>query len=172
MSRTHNIPRITGDRNIDPINDQEDQLGLDSEHRICEIIKTLKVKKSGNIACAMRLLAIEIAENLNHEAYQKYTAKSINDRIKNLSILSRQIQMMAEVSIRDPLNLDGPAFKYVLSELCKMFRSSILDSGYNEDQANCILRIFRDTLSNKEESLRQEVKKIGKGSSSNNVIAL
>ena len=169
MTAPHDVPSTIGGPGFGLFTAQEDQLSSNSEQRISKIIKIMEAPEGGDLIRAMRLLAIEIAESLDHGAYQVFTAKAVNDRIKNLCILSRQIQQTAEISDRDSINFDGPAFKYVLMELTNILKSSVHDAGFTEDDTNHILRVFRDNLKMREPDLRREVAKMGKGTSANKV---
>jgi uncharacterized protein YabE (DUF348 family) len=60
----------------------------------------------------------------------------------------------------DIVNLDGPKFRYVLSELMTAFKDSIREAGYDVEASNRILRAFRDNVSVREPDIRRKIKNV------------
>lgn len=143
-----------------PDGDEEDAAKLASNERMQGIITILENPEETDLGAAMRMVAIEIATTFGNRAYQLTGAKVVNDRIKNLRELSKQIQESADMSNRDYLNFDGPRFQYVLKEVVLLVRSSIVKAGLPTDTADHILRVFRDEFMAAEQTLRRETAKL------------
>lgn len=134
-----------------------------SAHRMQQIVKVLEDPEEVDLAGAMRILAVEIADSLTprgNNLVGVHDARGASARIKNLRELSKQIQEAADMSNRDVLNFDGPRFQFVFKELLLLFRQSVIKTGYPSDAADHILRVFREEFLAKEQDLRRETAKV------------
>lgn len=134
-----------------------------SAQRMQQIVQVLEDPDEVDLAGAMRILAVEIADSLTPKGgglAGVHDARSASARIKNLRELSKQIQEAADMSTRDFLNFDGPRFQFVFKELLLLFRQSVIKTGYASDAADHILRVFREEFLAKEQDLRRETAKV------------
>ena len=140
--------------------DDESESQQKSRARVDRIIQILDNPEETDLGGAMRMVAVEIATTFSSMDYRILGTKAVNDRIKNLRELSKQIQESAEMSNRDILNFDGPKFQFVFREMVVSFRASILKAGIPADTADHILRVFREEFLTREADLRRDTAKV------------
>lgn len=131
-----------------------------SQERMNRIINILDNPDETDLGGAMRMVAVEIATTFSSADYKFLGTKVINDRIKNLRELSKQIQESSEMSNRDFLNFDGPKFQFAFKELLVLFRSAVIKAGNPADVADHVIRVFRDEYLAREADLRRETAKV------------
>jgi hypothetical protein len=115
-----------------------------------------------------RLISLEIALVLNEQTNAMNSNDPIQDKkikhfevmVKSLRQLGQQLNDTEVFSKKDVLNFDGRKFQWVVQEIIKLFKNSIIDSGCDEVLANSVLKNFRDLFTSKEQEFRQGVDKI------------
>lgn len=86
--------------------------------------------------------------------------KPLAEQVKALRELSKTLVEAEALSKRDILNFDGPKFQFVLGELVKLYKKSLIQASMTESQANDVLKLFRDLLAVYEPVLRKETDRI------------
>jgi hypothetical protein len=114
----------------------------------------------------IRLIAIQIAGILvamaddgpiRRQASQRY----LNDQLKVYRELQRTLTESDALSTRDTLDLDGPKFKFIFTELIRLFRQALTDAGTPEPLAQNAMLQFGDLVKANDERLRIEMNKVG-----------
>ncbi len=126
--------------------------------KMTEIIELLDSADGVDVQAVAKLIAIEIAY-ISRSTNSLY-AKSATDRIKGLRDLLKTIQEGEEFGRKDTLNFDGPKFRYVLQEISRTIKASLKMAAIDTETTNHVLRIFRDQMGAREETLRKEVERI------------
>lgn len=131
--------------------------------RMGDILEMIEVPETP-VSEINRVIAGEIAaatgEIASLEQSSGYKLKFLMEQVKALRELSKTLSEAEVLSKKDILNFDGPKFQYVYQELIGIFKKSIKDAGMTEDQANTVLRNFRDMMAQKEPELRKSTEKI------------
>jgi hypothetical protein len=130
-------------------------------------IRALMTDDATPVAEIMRCIALEIvdvmaqmADDSPRDPLRKRTQKDLNDHIKALRDLQKTLTEAEMFSKRDSLNFDGPKFKYVFSELIKLFKQTMQDQKIDDDTVSVTMLTFKDNISAHEEQMRRELKKM------------
>jgi hypothetical protein len=123
------------------------------------------------LADISRLIALEIVEVVRNMARNQkdplargtYTQKELTDQIKALRELQRTLTESDSLSKKDVLNMDGPKFKFLFTELIRLFRLALKDSGTDEDLARNVMLQFGDLVKSHDEGIRRDLNKIESG---------
>ena len=124
----------------------------DPDQSLCEINKA--------IAMEIAYVSMQMAESVT-DVTKSYRISALKEQVKALRELAKTLIESDSLAKRDFLNLDGPKFQFVLGELMKLYKKSIVQSGLTEAQANDVLRTFRDLIAVYEPTIKKEVDRIG-----------
>ena len=135
--------------------------------RIAEMIADSEVA----LADISRLIALEIVQVVrNMTKNQKdplsrglYSQKELTDQIKALRELQKTLTESDSLSKKDTLNMDGPKFKFLFTELIRLFRLALKDSGTDEDLSRNVMLQFGDLVKANDEGIRRDLNKIESG---------
>jgi len=83
--------------------------------------------------------------------------------LQGLRILSAAVIALHDLQTQeDTIDLDGPKFRYVVSEFFRIFKRSVQEAGCNDVVVNTIMRFLADNLVSAEARIRANVKTIDK----------
>ena len=111
------------------------------------------------IAMEIAHISADIAKSAV-DVSRAYMVKPLAEQVKALRELSKTLVEAEALSKRDILNFDGPKFQFVLGELVKLYKKSLIQASMTESQANDVLKLFRDLLAVYEPVLRKETDRI------------
>jgi hypothetical protein len=108
----------------------------------------------------MSLACRELHAVSGHSSLE-FKLKPLVAEVHALRTLADTVRYETELAVEtDIVNLDGPKFRYVLSELMTAFKDSIREAGYDVEASNRILRAFRDNVSVREPDIRRKIKNV------------
>jgi hypothetical protein len=81
--------------------------------------------------------------------------RHFNDEIKAYRELQRTLTESDALSNKDTLNLDGPKFKFVFTEIIALFQQALKGAGVDDQLAHNVVLQFRDLVKMNEENLRR-----------------
>jgi len=114
----------------------------------------------------LKLIALEQAAVVNQMSSQKTEfsiggqGKRLDTKMKALTELRKTVQEAEELSKKDILNIDGPKFEFVFNLLCEWMAESVISNGLTPEQANNIMKTFRDKVTTGEIQMRKDVEKL------------
>lgn len=114
----------------------------------------------------LKLIAIEQANVVNQMSIKTTgwgmggQGKRLEVKMKALTELRKTVQEAEELSKKDILNFDGPKFEHVFGVLCDWTFAAMTANGLTEEQANNVMKTFRDKVSTEEVDLRKSTEKI------------
>jgi hypothetical protein len=133
------------------------QLALLSEMLSDPEIPTAQISKQIAIQMVRTIRMMKDVGPLRRSISQR----QLNDEIKALRILQRTLTDGDSRSRKDTLNMDGPKFRHLLTELIRLFQLALAGAGSDEELARTVMLQFGDLIKSHDEELRQEVGKIG-----------
>jgi hypothetical protein len=83
--------------------------------------------------------------------------RDLNDEIKAYRELQRSVTESDALATKDTLNLDGPKFKFVFTEIIGLFQQALKDAGVDHQLAQNIMLQFADLVKANDENLRREL---------------
>jgi hypothetical protein len=133
----------------------EPPVGLE---RISEMLANPEVP----IANIRRAIALEIAgviRKMTEDRPLRYRRprRHFNDEIKAYRELQRTLTESDALSNKDTLNLDGPKFKFLFTEMIRLFRQALQEAGVDHQLAHNTMLQFGDLVKVNEENLRREL---------------
>ena len=84
----------------------------------------------------------------------------LNARLKGYRGLHRSLLQNPVPARRDIFDLEGPSFRFVFSEMIRLFRSALDDSGSDPELAQNVMSQFTDLVKANDEPLRQGLAQI------------
>lgn len=114
------------------------------------------------IANIGRAVALEIASVIkkmteDRPPRHRRPRRHFNDEIKAYRELQRTLTESDALSNKDTLNLDGPKFKFVFTEIVGLFHQALKEAGVDHQLVQNIMLQFGDLVKVNEENLRKEL---------------
>ncbi|MGH9587953.1 MAG: hypothetical protein ACRD3F_13445 [Acidobacteriaceae bacterium] len=107
------------------------------------------------------LIKVMVGDGADRPVRRRVSHRDLNDQIKAHRELQKTLTESETLSKKDVLNLDGPKFQYVFTEIIGWFRRSLTQAGIEEALARNVLLQFGDLVKANDERIRHELGKIG-----------
>jgi hypothetical protein len=133
-----------------------------------ETLYTMVADPDAPIADISRLIAVQIAGILvamadERPTHRQASQRYLNDQVQVYRELQRTLTESDALSNRDTLDLDGPKFKFILTEIVRLFRQALKDAGIPESLAQNAMLQFGDLIKEHDERLCIAMKKVAPG---------
>jgi hypothetical protein len=124
------------------------------------------------VATVSRLISIEIAKTTRDlsklvgngaDPTLAWKSKFYAEHVKALRELSKQLTETDVLSKKDVLNLDGPKFLFVMTEISTLYKKALKEAGCEPALVENTMRHFADLVSVATDQLRRDVEKIDSG---------
>jgi seryl-tRNA synthetase len=130
-----------------------------------EILKKLEDPNTPIVEVS-RLITIELGKIAKDAVRQgkdpgdAWKQKAWETQVKVLTALAKQCNDTDILSKKDALNFDGPRFKFVLTEICNLFKKTLEEAELDGTMVKNIMLQFADAMAMAEPSIRRESEKI------------
>ena len=117
------------------------------------------------VGAISRQISFLIASSIKFTAaggsgHYRIPRQRVKDQIKAYRELQRTLVEAESSSKRDVLNLDGPKFRFVFTEIIKFFGKALKDAGTDQHVAQNIMLQFGDLVKANDDNLRRDLNKI------------
>jgi hypothetical protein len=146
-----------------------------AESRLHEIAKRIEDPNFSQVdlmkLIASEMTAILISQNAildfisqkDTTSYNKVNTKevimSLNEQLKGVELLGRQITNMDNLAKRDYINFDGDKFRWIAEQWMKLGAEAVRSMGLGETQVHSWKGHFRKHLESNEDRIRREADK-------------
>jgi hypothetical protein len=121
------------------------------------------------VATISRLIGLEIVDLLQKMTASdpltrgRYTQRDLNDQVKAFRELQKTLTESDLLSRKDTLNMDGPKFQYVFSEIVGWMVKALEDTKMDSAISASVMTHFRDIAQRNEPEVRKALNKMEVG---------
>jgi hypothetical protein len=111
----------------------------------------------------LRQIALQIALVYHQSIEQLGKNKSFKpslDKMRCYRELQKSIMERHAYSAADHLDMDSPKFKFVLTEILKLFQSAVRNAGVDPAVAKSVMMHFADLVRENEDRIRVELRRV------------